>query len=883
MADMLGEYNPDFRGYLQSLCNDNRYRNWQNLYTSTDALNRQHTEDRIFRPQHFSFELLVQTLQPPQQSRQTAEPKREKIERLSVLDGLRKYATNHVLLVGQPGSGKSTALERLLWEEAQKCTEEEQESAKIPILVELRYYSTSVLDLIRDFLIEHCLPLEIKEIENLLIAGKFLLLIDGLNELPNDDARRNLNKFRQTYRFTPMIFTTRYLSLGGDLDIEKKLEMQALTSEQMQQFVRGYLPEQGEEMLRRLSERLQDFGNTPLLLLMLCNLFSEIGDIPANLGLVFFCFTESYNKKLWGKVKVSRKFRLLISELLQHLAFAMMEGEKPTESRLAIDRQAAEKVLEEFLQDKVNHPPTKAKMWLEDLLKHHLIQRASQDKIEFRHQLIQEYYAAGRLLQEVEKLSDDELQWDYLNYVKWTEPVALMLELMNNEALALRVVKLALQVDCQLGARLAGSVKLEWQQRTVDLINQLQIPQLFKLRLFGLTKSNSAISHLSEALSDSDNAIRRNAAKYFGEIASPQTISVLEKSLKDQDNEVRKITVESLSKVASDLVIPILVKALYDEYDEVRNIAAESLGKIGSDTAIPPLIRIIRCSRHDYIRTSAAYALVNIGTTGVVKAVIKYLIDSDNILIRRIAVQIIDYIGSRDAISALTQALKDSDTDVRINAACALGKLGLNIAIPIIKEYTESSNYDISYRAIYALGKVGSDTAINELFQLLNNPSYNIKQSAAMVLVNIGSKKIIARLIKYLKTEKSNVVREIIIKSLGEIGSTRAIPYLIRILKKNSGADDYVRKNAAQALGKIGSDDAIDSLIESLITDDYVREYAANSLGIIGSDTAILALNQALTSYDNKVRSAAAKAIIKIHSKTNSNNVLSELINAIDL
>jgi predicted NACHT family NTPase len=45
----------------------------------------------------------------------------EKIERLGVLEGLHKYASEHVLLVGRPGSGKSTALVRLLLEEAQKA------------------------------------------------------------------------------------------------------------------------------------------------------------------------------------------------------------------------------------------------------------------------------------------------------------------------------------------------------------------------------------------------------------------------------------------------------------------------------------------------------------------------------------------------------------------------------------------------------------------------------------------------------------------------------------------------------------------------------------------------------------------------------------------
>jgi len=101
----------------------------------------------------------------------------------------------------------------------------------------------------------------------------------------------------------------------------------------------------------------------------------------------------------------------------------------------------------------VAHPENCALCWLEDLLNHHLIQLGAGDQIEFRHQLIQEYYTAESLLKLLPSLSDDALKREYLNYLKWTEPLALMLELVEDEAQAVRVVKLALVVDLRLGAR----------------------------------------------------------------------------------------------------------------------------------------------------------------------------------------------------------------------------------------------------------------------------------------------------------------------------------------------------------------------------------------------------------------------------------------------
>jgi predicted NACHT family NTPase len=72
----------------------------------------------------------------------------------------------------------------------------------------LRQYQTSVLDLIQEFLLRHELRLDIEDIKTLLIQGRFLLLLDGLNELPTV-AWREVECFEQKYRQTPMIFTSR--------------------------------------------------------------------------------------------------------------------------------------------------------------------------------------------------------------------------------------------------------------------------------------------------------------------------------------------------------------------------------------------------------------------------------------------------------------------------------------------------------------------------------------------------------------------------------------------------------------------------------------------------------------------------------------------------
>jgi predicted NACHT family NTPase len=108
----------DWSSYLNSVCQ--AYAKWWQIYTFTDVIGHKKAELSLHNSL-LNFDLMVQTVERDNERGQ----KQEKIERFSVLEGLRQYAPDHVLLVGRPGSGKSTALARLLLEEAQSALSRE--------------------------------------------------------------------------------------------------------------------------------------------------------------------------------------------------------------------------------------------------------------------------------------------------------------------------------------------------------------------------------------------------------------------------------------------------------------------------------------------------------------------------------------------------------------------------------------------------------------------------------------------------------------------------------------------------------------------------------------------------------------------------------------
>ncbi|MFB2805126.1 HEAT repeat domain-containing protein [Microcystis sp. BLCC-F209] len=714
----------DWTPYLKSI--SEKYAQWETFYTLTDVEGK----TRPAKTAPLLRDLWVQTIEKEPQNRQERPERPEKPERFTVLDGLRKYATNHVLLKGRPGSGKSTALARLLLEESvavQSLRLNQQNQAKIiqiPILIELRLYETSILDLILQFLQRHKLIIDSNTLESWLLENQNfrpLLLFDGINELPSDTARQNLKNFRQQYAEISMIFTTRDLG-SDDLNIEKKLEMLPLTEPQMRDFVKAYLPEKGEEMLKQLGNRLKELGETPLLLWMLCSVFDDNQNkIPANLGLVFQIFTGIYDKKLKADVSTYQESRDWWRELLQVLAWKMTQGESKTEIQVAISRTEAEEELSKFIKNK-GFPEYYGKQWLKDLLKYHLIHLEGNDKIAFRHQLIQEYYTAEELKKKLPHLRDEQLKWDYLNYLKWTEPMALLLGLLDNETQAKRVVKLGLEIDLKLGARLAGEVNFKFQKQTVGLVLGLDVPKRFKVELLGLTKSNQVVNQLSQALEDSDEDVRGNAVEALANIGSETAIPGLLKALEDSHEYVRRKAAEVLAEIGSETAIPGLLKALEDSDWNVRWNAAFALGNIGSETAIPGLLKALKDSDR-FVRWNAAEALGNIGSETAIPVLLKALEHFDG-FVRREAAAALGKIGSETAIPGLLKALEDSNKDVRKKAAFALGKIGSEIAIAGLLKALEDSDEYVRRYAAFALGKISSETAMTELIKCLKNPDF---------------------------------------------------------------------------------------------------------------------------------------------------------------
>jgi HEAT repeat protein len=773
----------------------------------------------------------------------------------------------NLVLLGEPGAGKSTALQfiGLCFARAAENWHVERlkvNRAYIPIRLDLQTSAASIatsealIDVLRAE-VRGRLQCSPAEAEALLEAWKtspgLLVLFDGLDEVPADlreTVRRRIETFAQSGAAW-VILTSRpagFQSLSGLNEYTLKPfehpETEALP------YLRGWLAvlkekewtaEHAESEARTLLEKMQArpalrrLLDNPLLLRLSAQHYALSGEIARNRADLYRLWVEeAWQRATRRGAKEEEKRHFL--QALEALAWHLHTGGGNEEADLL---QALQKF--GLAQDETAAADLLRRLREQTGLLARLPQ-SEEGKVRLRyafsHQTLREYFVALRLQRAWEQ--DARRTWRFLqprlHLPDWREPLALLVGALS-EAEALRLLNWILRARSPEERFLRRDLFL-----TAELAAESGHAEAMWERLW---------PRLRRALNE-EWWVRQAVPETLGEIGVPAVPTLME-ALKNWDGDVRRAAAEALGKIGDLQAVPALIEALKDDKEWVRWKVAEALGKIGDPQAIPALMEVLK--DEDWrVRQAAADALGKIGDRQAVPALLETLKDWYGDVSR--AAEALGEIGV-PAVPALMEALKNWDWQVRWAAAWALGKIGDLQAVPALMEALKDEDKDVRQTAAEALGKIGVP-AVPALMEALKDEDWRVRQAAARALGEIGDPQALPALIQALKDE---YVREAVEEALGKIG-VPAVPALIEALKDD---DEDVRRAAAGALGEIGDPQAVPALIEALKDDDeYVRRAAVGALGKIGDLQAVPALLEALKDRDEYVRWAAVGALGEI-------------------
>ncbi|QTR47638.1 HEAT repeat domain-containing protein [Thiothrix litoralis] len=760
----------------------------------------------------------------------------EKRKSVDVMVGLREYAAGHVLLLGKPGAGKSTAFKRLLREEAGAGLRDQ--SRPIPVLLELRRLGTkdafdghdvTLLKLILEQLELAGIASE-QQVRVLLRDRRLLLLLDGLNEMPSSVR---LADFRKQFIDTPMIVSSR--ESVTDFGIETKLHLLPLNDSQARALATNRLGSESaaRQLLDDLPDRLHDFTERPLLLNMLCSVYQKSHAIPQNQGELFRRFThDEYAKHKPSGTVTTREntFFDFCDEILQEVAFLMMHADGDGKNLwLQVPLADAEKWLEKrFGERGETNGASKAKQWLSDALNFHLLQPAADHgKIEFIHQAFQEYYAAEWLLRHFDELTDDQLCVHYLNPIKWTESLLVLAGIIPDKSRIKRFLQVAFLVDFILASRISGAVNYKFQESSFSLVKSLLMNNdVAMTELHSILKFNKT-EFLMKCLVDfleSDKGVKLAHFDWFDYAEQLTNVKCL-------------ISLNYFSNILKE-------KSISNEIDD-REKLRYAINGLFDLKYIKPLIDFVLMGvGHRHEIGCALMYIRSVSDEKDFSLLLNALRESDaNNYLREAVTQAIGNINSERSSNVLIDLLIDADKDVRSTACRMLEKSSNRRAIePLLKYIFNRNNHDIEYAALF-LRKNAPEYARKRIEAKLRRSRLLTRNIFLRTFFDFCNNN--WRSLRFLRNFHSIFLSSFLkqincITALGYIRNSASAPLVVSVFNEKEWR---IRSASAEALGRIGSANTIKFLVEKLNDNhDEVKSSVIIALGKISHPLAVKAV-----------------------------------------
>jgi hypothetical protein len=210
----------------------------------------------------------------------------------------------YLLLLGEPGYGKSTFLRWLGYEALTSMGQGNYRHLCIPMFIPLRYCRTEPIDLgqlVAEQLSRCGFPQPQRLAQILLTQGQFLLLWDGLDEVPTplfSQVQAAIEAFVEQYPKNRYVLSCRKAASYISLKRFATVDLAPLNSQQVATLIRqhllvflGVVPDLVLHLKNLMvglgSTRLSDLTWNPLFLVMLCRVYSQTQQLPGNPSAVY--------------------------------------------------------------------------------------------------------------------------------------------------------------------------------------------------------------------------------------------------------------------------------------------------------------------------------------------------------------------------------------------------------------------------------------------------------------------------------------------------------------------------------------------------------------------------------------------------------------------
>lgn len=393
-------------------------------------------------------------------------------KRISGLKAVERHSK--LMVLGKPGAGKTTFLKYL----AIQCINRNFQENRIPFFIPLKQFAeTHNQPEIYEFIVQHLNNLAITDTQviQILKFGKFLILLDGLDEVKEKDSSNiisKINKFSEQYSTNQFVMTCRIAAREYIFEKFTEVEVADFNEQQIKTFVTKWFQNEEPEAPARFIQHLEsnkpikELATNPLLLTLLCLEFEDSGDFPSDRAELYNRAIHTLLRKWDSKRGIVRDARDEVykklsvghkEDLLSEIAWTTFK-----DGDYFFKQRDIEGYIKDYIRNlpEANTDPEALRVDSETVLKsieaqHGLLVERARGIYSFSHLTFHEYFTAREIVYSSKQENALKILVSYLSEKRWREVFLLTVGMLKSADNLLQLMKQKIDV------LLAGDEKLQ--------------------------------------------------------------------------------------------------------------------------------------------------------------------------------------------------------------------------------------------------------------------------------------------------------------------------------------------------------------------------------------------------------------------------------------